>query len=206
MTLLRFSRRKPLLAQSLAIATVAALAASRGEAQSNQRFSVQGSLLRAQLLGDAYPGFASGYGFELQLRYTHSALSVGGGYQRTSHALAGFTDKVNLSGVFIEPRYVLAAFSRGSMAPYVSSRLSLLQQQISLQGLSSSATGLTINVGGGLLVRLTRRVNGEVGVTYGFTNFGDFTLKQPDGQTTSGPSGSGSNIVARIGMAVGLFR
>ena len=29
------------------------------------------------------------------------------------------------------------------------------------EGLSSSATGLTINVDGGLLFRMTRRVNGE---------------------------------------------
>lgn len=176
------------------------------DGQSNQRFSVQASMLRAQLIGDAYPGFAGGYGFELQLRYTHSALSVGGGYQTTSHALAGFTDKVTLSGVFVEPRYVLAGMIRGSFAPYVSGRLSLLQQKISVQGLSSSATGLTVNVGGGVLVRLSRRVNGEVGVTYGFTNFGDFTLRQPNGQTSSGPSGSGSNIVARTGIAIGLFR
>ena len=206
MTLLRFSKSRWLVGRILAIAVILGLTTSRGEAQSNQRFSVQGSLLRAQLLGDAYPGFASGYGFEVQLRYTHSALSVGGGYQGTSHALAGFTEKVNLSGVFIEPRYVLVRWRRGSLVPYVSSRFSLLQQRISLQGLSSSATGLTVNVGGGILVRLTRRTNGEVGVTYGFTNFGDFTLKQPNGQTTRGPSGSGSNIVARIGLAVGLFR
>ena len=186
--------------------TTAMLVSAPGAAQSNQRYSLQASLLRAQLLGDAYPGFASGYGAEVQLRYTHSALSVGGGYQRTEHALAGFADKVALSGVFIEPRYVLAGLVRGSMAPYVSSRLSLLQQRISVQGLSSSATGLTINVGGGLLVRLSRRVNGELGVTYGFTNFGDFTLRQPNGQTSSGPSGSGSNIVARAGIALGLFR
>jgi hypothetical protein len=201
-----FARAATGVIQLVVFMTTAQLVATPAAAQSNQRYSLQASMLRAQLLGDAYPGFGSGYGAEVQLRYTHSALSVGGGYQRTEHALAGFTDKVALSGVFIEPRYVLAGLVRGSMAPYVSARLSLLQQRISVQGLSSSATGLTINVGGGLLVRLTRRVNGELGVTYGFTNFGDFTLRQPNGQTSSGPSGSGSNIVARAGLAVGLFR
>lgn len=176
------------------------------KAQSNQRFSLQGSVLRAQLLGDAYPGFASGFGFEVQLRYTHSALSVGGGYQLTSHSLAGFSDKVSLGGVFLEPRYVLAGLSSDRIAPYVSSRLSLLRQRIDVNGLESSASGLTINVGGGILIRMSRRVNGEIGVTYGFTSFDDFTLRQPNGQTSSGPSGSGSNIVARAGIAVGLFR
>lgn len=205
MTLFR-ARAATRVARGGLFITTAMLVSAPAAAQSNQRYSLQASMLRAQLLGDAYPGFASGYGAEVQLRYTHSALSVGGGYQRTEHALAGFTDKVALSGVFIEPRYVLAGLVRGSIAPYVSSRLSLLQQRISVQGLSSSATGLTFNVGGGVLIRLTRRVNGEVGATYGFTKFGDFTLRQPNGQTSSGPSGSGSNIVARAGIAVGLFR
>lgn len=194
------------LGLSLLMAVFSSVATTHADAQSNQRYSIQASLLRAQLLGDAYPGFAGGYGAEVQLRYTHSALSVGGGYQTTQHALAGFSDKVSLSGVFVEPRYVLVGLIRGSVAPYLSSRLSLLQQKISVQGLSSSATGLTINVGGGVLVRLTRRVNGELGVTYGVTNFGDFTLRQPNGETSSGPSGSGSNIVMRAGIAIGLFR
>lgn len=201
--LLRLLNQLPRLTLGI---TVACALTSSANAQSNQRFSVQGSVLRAQLLGDAYPGFASGYGFEVQLRYTHSALSIGGGYQKTSHALAGFSDKVNLGGIFLEPRYVLAGLSSDRMAPYVSSRLSLLQQRIDVNGLESSASGLTINVGGGILIRMSRRVNGEIGVTYGFTKFDDFTLRQPNGQTSSGPSGSGSNIVARAGVAVGLFR
>lgn len=52
-------------------------------------------------------------------------------------------------------------------------------------------------------------MNGELGVTYGFTSFDDFTLRQPNGQTWSGPSGLGSNIVARAGsgwtVQVGRF-
>lgn len=188
------------------VVLVLAVVSSPAGAQSGQRFSIQASVLRAQLLGDAYPGFASGYGFEVQLRYTHSALSVGGGYQHTSHSLAGFSDKVGLGGIFLEPRYTLVTLSSESIAPYVSSRLSLLQQRIDVNGLESSASGLTINVGGGILIRMSRRVNGEIGLTYGFTNFDDFTLRGPGGQTSSGPSGSGSNIVARAGIAVGLFR
>ncbi|MDQ3809598.1 MAG: hypothetical protein M3336_04840, partial [Chloroflexota bacterium] len=53
--------------------------------QSAQRLSVQASGLYAALFGAAYENLNAGPGFEAQLRFTPSALSLGVGYQYTDH-------------------------------------------------------------------------------------------------------------------------
>ena len=70
---------------------------------------------------------------------------------------------------------------------------------------SGSATGVTLNGGGGVLVEGQLRLNLDVGSTYGYTKFGNFVVRNAsNGLKVSGPSGSGSNLVVRIGLALGL--
>jgi hypothetical protein len=182
------------------------LLAAAAVAQSNQRVSLQGSALFARLDGKAYTGLAGGSGAELQVRFTPGALSVGAGAQRTSHSLAGGASDVVLGGAFVEPRYVVVIGS-DRIAPYVSSRLSFLRQRIDNGQEQGSSSGLTANLGGGLLVRVTRRFNFEAGATFGYTRFGDFTLvNRTTGSKINGPSGSGTNIVLRVGLAAGILK
>lgn len=216
------------IAKCLATALGAVLWTAPLCGQSAQPLSIQLSGLIASLSGQAYDGIKAGPGFEAQLRYTPSAFSIGGGFQFTSHTLPGFDDgtgtslsttSIRLYGAFLEPRYVLPV-SSNSFAPYLSARLSYLRYTGSGDwrftdgsnngSFSGSTGGLTMNGGGGLLIHLSPRVNLDMGATYGYTSFGNFswTLTENSGGQTipgdGGPAGSGSNIVVRIGLAMGL--
>jgi hypothetical protein len=182
------------------------LALDRAAAQTAQRFSVQASGLYANLFGDAFTNVGRGLGGEAQLRYTPGALSIGAGFQYTDHdtpETSGAT--FHLYGGFLEPRYVIDAGSSTAF-PYISTRFSILSQKVTRpngtgEEIETSANGVTLNGGGGVLFRLGSRVNLDVGSTFGYTHFGD---TETEGNTNPDTSGSGSNIVVRIGLALGL--
>ncbi len=197
----------PLLRRLVGLVAVFTLMPAVVTAQSAQRFSAQGSLLRVSPSGDAYSGLGAGMGFEAQLRYTPSAFSIGAGYQSSSHTLEfddGSTDDVTLAGPFLEPRYVLAVGSE-SYAPYLAGRLALLTQSLEFEGVEASASGTQINIGGGVLVRLASRVNLDLGFTYGAIDFDDVeVVYQGVTYIVEGSSGSGKNLVMRVGATVGI--
>jgi hypothetical protein len=213
----------------LSAALLSALLAAPLTAQSAQRWSVQVSGLGVGVFGKAYDGLENGYGFEAQARVTPSLWSYGFGLQYSAHGLSGdgFDESVGLTGVFFEPRRV---FDIGSarVAPYMSGRLSYLRQSadldvtlsrltrsaepvsLSLQQrratLALSASGFQGNVGGGVLVRMSPRVNLDLGATLGLIRFGD-TQAEVDGEdagTFEGTSGTGQNLLVRVGLAIGL--
>lgn len=197
-------------------------------AQSAQRWSIQASGLYVGVMGDAYSGLDNGMGGEVQLRVTPSLWSYGAGLQYSSHALNqsnGFN--VSLAGVFFEPRRVFDVGS-AKFAPYMSARAAYLQQSADLgdvgqartartnpdvllavaqrANLEISASGFQGNIGGGVLTKLSPRVNLDLGVTVGVIRFGDVVAKI-DGQnsgTFTGTSGTGQNVVVRAGLAIGL--
>ncbi len=189
-----------------AVVLVAVVGAAPATAQSAQRWSLQGSALVVVPSGSAYDGLNSGVGAEVQARYTPSALSWGFGVQYSSHGLdvPGFDERVSLAGPFVEPRYVLDV-GRSTFAPYLAARLAYLQQRLEVEGVKATAGGGQVNVGGGVLLRLSPRLNMDLGATYGLINFGDVELSA-GGQTVKvdGTSGSGQNLVLRVGLAVGL--
>lgn len=179
-------------------------------AQSAQRISGQVSLISVAPSGDAYEGMSSGIGFEAQLRYTPSAFSVGVGYQSSGHDVdmgEDFgTEDATISGFFVEPRYVIDIGSQ-SWAPYLSARLARLTQAANLDDLDVevSASGTQINLGGGALVRLSPRVNLDLGLTYGKIDFDDGEITF-EGETfvVEGTGGSGNNLVLRAGVTIGI--
>lgn len=214
-----------------ALLAVACVTSSLG-AQSAQRWSVQASGLYVGVFGNAYEGLANGAGGEVQVRVTPSLWSYGAGLQYSSHALKnsnGFN--IGLTGIFFEPRRV---FDIGSAkyAPYMSGRLAFLQQSADLgevapsNGINESmranaevslsvarranvqlsASGFQGNVGGGVLTKLSPRVNLDLGLTLGVIRFGDAVVKVDGRETGSvdGTSGTGQNIVVRAGLAIGL--
>jgi len=162
--------------------------AARVGAQSAQAFSIQVSGLFIGFGGSAYSEMSSGGGGEAQLRYTSGAMSLGLGYQYTRHTMEGEEGHMSNSGVFIEPRYVFST-SSPSLAPYLSARLSLLRMSGIME---EDSNGGNVNFGGGILARLTSRLNLDFGATYGYTRF------------SGGISGSGSDLVLRAGLAIGL--
>lgn len=214
---MRSLRPRPLLgAASITAASLAAavsmFASAPVLAQSAQRYSIQASGIFVGTFGEAYDGLENGPGIEAQFRITPSAWSFGFGIQGSSHAFDEAVldaENVTLAGIFFEPRRVIDVGS-SQVAPYVSARLAFLQQSLDLDingtRVSASASGAQVNGGGGILVRLSPRVNLDLGATYGLIRFGDVEVDVAGlGSTTiEGSSGNGSNLVLRAGLAIGL--
>ena len=194
-----------------ALALLGATTVPALHAQSAQRFSVQASGLAVSTLGEAYEGMNAGGGLEAQLRYTPGLWSFGLGWQLSTHSIEESNlgdDSVLLSGVFFEPR---RTFDVGSsrFAPYASARLAYLREsvdpEVEGQSFNASASGTQLNVGGGMLLRVSPRVNVDLGATFGMINFGDLKLTVPGSGTMNlGSSGSGQNVVVRAGLSVGM--
>jgi hypothetical protein len=199
---------------------LASMGASALGAQTAQPISIQLSALYEGLTGDAFDDVRPGAGFEAQLRYTRGAWSVGLGYQQVRHeyrycalptssgvCLADIAGDIRGSGIFFEPRYV---FDAGSdvYAPYVSGRFSIVRQSNVGDPLYDfSVTGSSANAGGGLLFRVTPRVNFDMGGTVGYTRFSRYRAEdRQTGAVLSGSTGgaSGSNFVLRVGVAIGI--
>lgn len=195
----------------LQLAAAAGLAADLS-AQSAQAISLQLSAIYNGVSGGVFSGLKDGFGGEAQVRYTPGALSVGAGFQYTQHGrrpLPGDPDPadVKLYGGFIEPRYRIHTGSY-VVAPYVSARFSLLKAGFSGGDLSLSSTFVQLNAGGGLLYRLGARFNLDAGATFGYNRRSGGTLTGVSSNGTpvnaSFEAASGSNIVVRLGLAVGL--
>ncbi|MGZ8397766.1 MAG: hypothetical protein ACXWWN_01885 [Gemmatimonadales bacterium] len=174
------------------------------EAQSAQAFSLQASGLFNGMFHGVLEGLQNGVGGEAQLRYTPGALSVGAGFQFTIHGLDDRMDNAQLYGGFLEPRYRIHAGSN-VVAPYVSARFSLLKVGFTGGDLSLSSSFIQLNGGGGLLTRLGSRLNLDVGATFGYNRLGSGTLtSRSSGIAVPVESSSGTNVVFRLGLAIGL--
>src|ERR671933_556608 len=189
-----------------AAAGAVALLAARAcpaRAQTAQPISLQLSALYEGLSRQAFEDVRPGVGVEAQLRYTRGAWSIGVGYQGVRHryrycalaasagrCLADISGRISGSGVFFEPRYV---FDAGSdvFAPYVSGRFSLVKQTADGDPIYDfSVTGSSANAGGGLLVRVTPRVNFDAGASVGYTRFSGFrSVDRQTGVVVAGAQG-----------------
>jgi hypothetical protein len=183
---------------------VIALVCGELEAQSAQPFSLQASGLFNGVFGNVFTGLQDGIGGEAQFRYTPGALSVGAGFQVTVHEVTDRMENVRFYGIFVEPRHRIHVGSNVA-APYVSARVSLLKIDFSGGDLSLSSTFVQLNGGGGLLVRLASHVNLDAGATFGYNHLGSGMLTSgSSGASVPVESGSGSNVIARLGLAIGL--
>jgi hypothetical protein len=183
---------------------LALMPVSLAGAQSAQPLSLEVSGLYNGVFGNAFDDLKDGLGGEVQLRYTPGALSVGAGFQYTNHGLETRPESARLYGGFIEPRYRIYTGSN-VVAPYLSARISVLKWTFSGADLSISSNLIQLNGGGGVLYRLGSRLNLDLGATYGFNRLGSGTLtSQNDGTDTPFQATTGSNIVIRVGFAVGL--
>jgi hypothetical protein len=188
----------------LALCVLGATLGGDLEGQSAQPFSLQVSGLVNGVLKDVFIGLRNGVGAEAQFRYTPGALSLGAGFQFTIHELEERTENARFYGGFVEPRYRIHAGSN-VVAPYVSARFAVLKIDFSGEDLSLSSTLLELNGGGGILVRLGPRINLDLGATLGYNHLGKGTLISQVGDIeVPVASSSGSNLVAHLGLAIGL--
>jgi hypothetical protein len=168
------------------------------QAQSAQMFSIQASGLVLYPFGGGLSNVDVGAGWEAQIRLNPSAFSIGAGAEQTFHKVVGTDRDIVLLGGFLEPRYVLDIGSDNAVM-YLSGRVALSQITMKQGSFESSGTGYTLNGGGGLLFRLTDRVNLDTGATIGWKKLGVVDL--PIGTFDLG---TGANVVGRVGLAIGL--
>ena len=174
------------------------------DAQSAQPISLQASGLYDAVFGNLFRQMQDGVGAEAQIRFTPGALSVGAGFQYTSHNFAGHPERARLYGGFIEPRYRIHAGSNVA-APYLAVRFALLKVGISGGDLSVSSNFIQLNGGGGLLVRLGPRTNLDLGTTYGYNRVSSGELRSVSGGGSFPvEASSGTNLMVRLGLAFGL--
>ncbi len=133
-------------------------------AQSAQRLSLQLSGLSVGPSGEAYAALEpAGPAGELQLRVTPGVWSFGIGGQRSRHGSSeeGVGDQqIVLRGVLVQLRRIV--------------------------DVTAKDCGVQLNAGG-VLVRLSPRVNLDVGDTFGILGFGDVLVDVPGaGRTTVG--------------------
>ncbi len=166
-------------------------------AQARQPFSIQASALyTVQDLGTA--GSVGGAGAEIQARFNPSRYSIGLGFQYSHHQSGD--EKLDLSGVFLEPRIAIDAGS-DRITPYLAGRIVLLRQTSDFGTVPSFSTyGSAFGVGGGLLIHLTPRVNFDAGGAYLRQTLGDKDFE--DGARVDFPSING--YVVKAGFTLGL--
>ncbi len=196
---------------------------------SAQTYALQGSGLMLGFQGKDYEDVEKGYGGEVQLRQNSGLWSYGVGGQFTTHKtpdnLGGA--KINIIGAFIEPRRLLGAVG-GSFTPYISLRVGVLRQSISVDenllqrqlgganpdvllraqrraNVKIQASGLQGNAGGGVLLRLSPSIQLDLGGSYGIAQFGNAKASfNGQNQTLPESKTSGQNFVARAGLSFGF--
>ncbi len=155
----------------LLLLALAALLPSPVAGQSQQRLSLQGSgALLFPSRDDPFFRNQTRLGYEAQVRYTASRLSVGAGYQRSTvykFSSQGVDFTAALSLGFLEPRYVVLAGDRAAL--YAAGRLGYGSLVCSEECQANDAY-LTYGGGAGVLVLLTTRLSLDLGTQYFVAN------------------------------------
>jgi hypothetical protein len=159
------------------------------EAQTAQKFSVQASFLGARLTGISNEQLRFGGGGEFQIRYNPNRFSIGIGFQSTRHTVDRNT--VTFNGGFLEPRFVVLT-AGDIVALYAAARFMTLSATFEIAGEPFIVDGAGFSGGGGLLIAMGSRVNGDIGLTVGKEYY-------------EGEAADGVTVVTRLGLAIGLF-
>jgi hypothetical protein len=143
---------------------------SVGLSQARQPYSIQGSALyTVQELSAARS--VGGAGVEIQARANPGRFSYGLGFQFSHHESGD--EKMDLSGLFFEPRFAIDIGSN-RVTPYIAGRLVLLRQTSEFSSLPKfSSNGNAFGAGGGVLIRLSGRVNFDAGGAFLRQSFSD---------------------------------
>ncbi|MES3033499.1 MAG: hypothetical protein V4813_05830 [Gemmatimonadota bacterium] len=152
-----------------------ALAASTAGAQNAQAYAAQLSAFFTTIR--AGNTNVSGAGVEVQQRFNRiyategfGAVSLGIGGQYTVHTKV--RDRLQIAGVFVEPRWVPATGS-SSVFPYLSARLAVQRMKGTFQfAEGGSSLGSAFGAGGGIAFKLSRSVNIDAGAQLVRQQFG----------------------------------
>jgi hypothetical protein len=159
---------KLLTSVAAALAVLCPALAGGVNAQSLQRLSVQasGAVLFATQNDPTFES-RTRLGWEGQARYTFGRFSLGVGYQRST--VFAFTEgtpppTLQLSFGFIEPRLVL--FASRYLAFYLAGRGGAGKLVSKSTDFNVGKTSIGYGGGGGILIRLSSRLSGDLGGQY----------------------------------------
>jgi hypothetical protein len=164
------------------------------------QFALEAAGQLSQLNGNAVASATEGSGFDVMASLGVSVLSLGAGYQRSSHRLG--TGDATVDGFFFEPRLALPLAAR-NFTPFVYGRVARLERSVpgEIGTLETRGTGL----GAGLGTYIWLAPNIQLNTTVGWSEvrFGDpgVTAGFPvAGRTT------GNSWTVRAGVTLGFDR
>ncbi len=164
------------------------------------QLALEGAGALSSLSGNAVGSASDGTGFDVLASIGVSVLSLGAGYQRSTHSLGG--DDAVVQGVFFEPRVALP-FAARNFTPFVYGRVSRLERTIdnSLGRVNTNGTGLGAGVGTYVWLAPNVQLNTTVGWTdLRFSATDDVSIFPLAGRTT------GSSWGVRAGLTLGFDR
>ncbi len=164
------------------------------------QFALEASGALSQLNGNALGPANDGSGFDVMGSVGVSVLSLGGGYQRSTHRLGG-GDAI-VQGFFFEPRVALPLVAR-NFTPFLYGRVSRLERTSPAEIGEDVATGTGVGAGLGTYVWLAPNV--QLNTTVGWTD-----LRFGQGSAVAGSAflgqTSGSSWGVRAGVTLGFDR
>jgi hypothetical protein len=164
------------------------------------QLALEGSGSLSQLSGNAVGSATDGTGFEVMGSVGVSVLSLGGGYQRSTHRL-GASD-ARIDGFFFEPRLALPFVAR-NFTPFVYGRVARLDRSVDgeIGSLETRGTGLGAGVGTYLWLAPNVQLSSSVG--WNEVRFGD---PGPNAGFPIVGRTSGNNWTVRAGLVLGFDR
>ena len=182
----RALRGFPLLTLLAAIALTAVPAAAQGR-RTRPSISLEAGGVYAAYRGSDFELLNAGPGFDAQANIGVNNFSIGGGYLRTTHDVAGSDNDAVMSGFYVEPRLALD-INWGNFTPYLLGRVARIDSSTD----DLVATGTSLGGGVGLLMWIAPGTQINSSVAYSATRL----------TADSGAHTTGDGLTLRLGISL----
>jgi hypothetical protein len=176
----------PLLTLLAAIALTAVPAAAQGR-RTRPSISLEAGGVYAAYRGSDFELLNAGPGFDAQANIGVNNFSIGGGYLRTTHDVAGSDNDAVMSGFYVEPRLALD-INWGNFTPYLLGRVARIESSTD----DLAATGTSLGGGVGLLMWIAPGTQINSSVAYSATRL----------TADSGAHTTGDGLTLRLGISL----
>jgi len=171
---------------ALALPAAAAPAAAQGR-RTRPSVSLEAGGVYAAYRGSDFELLNAGPGFDAQANIGVNNFSIGGGYLRTTHDVAGSDNDAVMSGFYVEPRLALD-INWGNFTPYLLGRVARIDSSTD----DLAATGTSLGGGVGLLMWIAPGTQINSSVAYSATRL----------TADSGAHTTGDGLTLRLGISL----